>query len=238
METVLPPVRLADDALKDVWELVHYPAGDVLVTGINSGFSNKSVRTCQPVIKCLDGQGQNAHFGIGDGNSGNDLVVAGQMKCPLVFRHFQHQHFVVQGELNFTGRVKPVFQDLGQDLHVIDGRITIGEHRTQSIGIEPTKEGFSVPAFLFNPVVEITGLQFSRASGQVGIRHPQTIGQETLSTGCHFDLLAGHPHAGQAIEFHFLQRDNFVEMIGGLLMTFVDYGFEGCDSGHDNVPFG
>jgi hypothetical protein len=73
----------------------------------------------------------------------------------FVFRHFQHHHFIVQGELDFTCRVESVFQDLGQHLHVIDGRVPLGEHRTKPIGVEPAKEGFPLLAFLFNPVIQV-----------------------------------------------------------------------------------
>jgi hypothetical protein len=45
-ETVMAPLRLADDTSQDVGELVHGLAGDVLVTGIHGGLAiNPLVQT-------------------------------------------------------------------------------------------------------------------------------------------------------------------------------------------------
>jgi hypothetical protein len=208
-EPVTSPLGLADNAPQDVGELVHDLAGDVLVTGIHGGLGDQSVGTDQPVIEGLDGQGQDPDLGVGDGNAGNDLVLLSQVKGLVVFRHFQHHHLLVQGELNFTGRVESVFQYLGQHLHMVDGRVPLGEHSPKPIGVKPAKESFPLLAFLFDPVIQVLGLQFFRAPGQIRVRHPQAVGQKTLGTGGHFDLFAGYPHLGQAVEFHFIAAARF-----------------------------
>jgi hypothetical protein len=79
---------------------------------------------------------------------------------------------IVQGELDFSCRIESGFQDLGQHFHVVDGRIPLGKHGPEPIGVKSTKESLPLLAFLFDPVIEVAGLQFLRAPGQIGITAP------------------------------------------------------------------
>jgi hypothetical protein len=139
-ETIVSPLRLADDAPHDVRELVHGLARDVLVTGIHGGSAYQTVGTDQSVIECLDGQREEANLGIGDGNTGNNFVLLSQVKGFVVIRHFQDHHLLVQGELDFSCRVKSGFQDLGQHFHVVGGRVTLGKQCPEPVSVKSTKE--------------------------------------------------------------------------------------------------
>jgi hypothetical protein len=133
------------------------------------------------------------------------LAITGiDTECPGVFGDLDQEHTVIDGILYPGGWIETVLQQLRQNLHIIKGVITIGEHRPQTIGIEPAKEGLPLLAFLLDPVVQVPSLKLCRTSGQVGIWYPQPIGQQPLRRGSHFNLLAGHPHLGQAVELHFL----------------------------------
>jgi hypothetical protein len=126
-ETIMSPLRLADNTPQDVGELVHDLAGDVLVTGIHGGLGDQSVGTDQAVIESLDGQREDPNLGIGDGNAGNDFVLLSQVKGFRI-QASSAPSFARPGRIGFHRRVESGFQDLGQHLHVIDGRIPLGEH--------------------------------------------------------------------------------------------------------------
>jgi hypothetical protein len=236
-ETIMSPLRLADDTPQDVGELVHDLAGDVLVTGIHGGLGDESVGTDQAVIKCLDGQRQYPDLTVGDGNARDDFVCSEPDETPVRIQASSAPSFHRPGQTGFhrPGRIRfPVSWSTPPC-----GRwpYTLRKHGPKPVGVEPAKERFPLLAFLFDPVIEVAGLQFLRAPGQIGIGHPQAVGQQPLSRGSHLHLFAGYPHLCQAVEFHFIEGYDFIKMIGGLLMDFVDDGFEGCDSGHGNSPF-
>jgi hypothetical protein len=49
--------------------------------------------------------------------------------------------------------------------------VPLGEYGTKPISIEAAEERFPILVFLFNPVIQVAGLQLGWTSGKAGKRH-------------------------------------------------------------------
>lgn len=219
------------NACDDIGEVFQAPIADVFEPGQSRrSLGNQPIGADQPVKEGLDAEGQQAHLTVGEGNTGHDfiqLAITGIDPESLgIFGYLDQEHPVIKGILYMGGGVESMLEQVGQDLHVVQGPVSLGEHGPEPVSIEAAKESVALLVLLLNPVVEVAGLQIFGTAGEVGIGQPQTIGQQALGTGGHIDRFAGHPHAGQAVEFHFLERDGFVKMIDGLAMNHFNDVFE------------
>ncbi len=63
------------------------------------------------------------------------------------------QTAVIDGVLDWSGRIEAVLNQMRKNLHVIQRPIPLGENSSKPIVVKPTKECFPVLTFLLDPVI-------------------------------------------------------------------------------------